>query len=158
MSIFLTTVAVCALYLGVSLAWPHAGRALLGVTYLATSLFNFAVTSRNPEGILQYGIAHSFMPFYAELLRDFAVPHAMFLIVAIGVAWEALIGVFVLSGANTARVGLLGAIALNVVIAPLSPEVAAGNALLAIAAASLLRFRFDEGAFASLGQPPRHAF
>lgn len=157
MTMFLVTVLVCGLYLGIAMGWPHAGRILYGVTYLATSLFNFAVTSRNPEGILDYGLSHTFIPFYAEVLNSLAIPHAMFFITALGVCWEAMVGVFVLSAGNSARVGFVAAILFNLLIAPLSPVVFAGNVLLAAGALTLLRYRFDEGAFEQFPQPPRRA-
>lgn len=138
----LTSILLCLPPLLIALWRPRAGRIVYGVLYIAGATFNLTVTRVDPLPLFTWGADNALLPLYGDLLRARVLPHATLFAVAVGGLFELLCAALILSRGRAVKWGLLGAIGFNLAISPLHPGVLAGNLMLVLGEAWLLRFDF----------------
>jgi hypothetical protein len=118
----------------------HIGRIALGLLYLAASVFNLIVTLprsiSNPQFYTQW-VANPLIPFYKTFFRDVVTPYAPFL-TALVALYEITLGVLILSRGIAVKIGLLGGIFFNLLLAPMWIGQTFPNLLLAVLHVPLL--------------------
>lgn len=119
------------------------GRMLLGLLYVGSGIFNLTVTTpgvRRDPAFYSKWVARPLVPFYKPLFAKIVTPHAVLLTVLVAL-YEFLIGGLICSSGRTVKIGLLGGMLFNLLLAPMWIGQIVPNLLLA--ALHLPFFRYD---------------
>jgi hypothetical protein len=134
------------------------GRALLGALYVGSGIFNLTVTTtlltRHPTLYSQW-VAKPLLPFYKPLFAEVVTPNAVLLTVLVAL-YELVIGGLIWSSGRAFRIGLLGGMLFNVLLAPMWIGQTICNLLLAALHVPLLRYDFPPLLAQWWKQGPRH--
>ena len=134
------------------------GRMLLGSLYVGSGIFNLTITTtiltRDPTLYSQW-VANPLVPFYKPLFAEVVTPNAVLLTVLVAV-YELVIGGLILSAGRAVKIGLLGGILFNLLLAPMWIGQTICNLLLAALHVPLIRYDFPPLFAQWWKQRPRH--
>ncbi len=119
-------------------------RMLLGLLYVGGGIFNLTVTTslirRNPL-LYSKWVANPLVPFYKPFFAEIVTPNALLLTVLVAL-YELLIGGLIWSSGRAVKIGLLGGILFNILIAPMWSGQAVFNLILAALHVPLFKYNF----------------
>lgn len=120
------------------------GRILLGFVYICGGLFNLTITTsilaRNPA-LYSTWVAQPLIPFYKTLFTKIVTPNALPLTVLVAL-YELVIGGLILSRGRLVKIGLVGGVIFNVLIAPMWIGQAIFNLILVVLHLPLFKYDF----------------
>jgi hypothetical protein len=116
--------------------WRAVGRLFFVLLFLFAAQLNFRLALTRPEEYLGFAPL-AYLEAYREFILGFFAEHTAVIVAAIAVG-QALVGVFVLLGGRSLRLGLIGAIVFLIAVAPLGTGAGFPATLILAWAAALL--------------------
>jgi len=120
------------------------GRMLLGSLYVGGGVFNLTVTTtlltRDPS-LYSKWVANPLVPFYKPLFVNFVTPNAVLLTVLVAL-YELALGGLILSKGRYVKIGLIGGMLFNLLLAPMWIGQTIFNLILAALHVPLFRYDF----------------
>jgi len=121
----------------------NVGRICIGVFYLVSSVFNLFHTINNTQYLWTVCLENVRFSFQKDFLEQFVIPNEK-LIVLLIVAFEVIVGVFILSKGISVKIGLILGILWVLFVAPFLPlGDILGHLILGILQALLLMGNYD---------------
>lgn len=121
--------------------WRSIGRLFFVLLFLFAAQFNFRLAFSRPEEYLGFAPL-AYLDLYRDFILGYFAQHTTVIVSAIAVG-QAMIGVLVLLGGRSLRLGLIGAIVFLIAVAPLGTGAGFPATLILAWAAALLLVGHD---------------
>jgi hypothetical protein len=116
--------------------WRPIGRLFFVLLFLFAAQFNFRLAISRPDAYLGFAPL-AYLQVYREFILGFFAQHTTAIVAAIAIG-QALVGVLMLLGGRSLRLGLIGAIVFLIAVAPLGTGAGFPTTLILAWAAALL--------------------